>query len=159
MHNTPDGQEVPLYQEIPGSATEDKTMLNSAFPPCNTASERCADTSIADVERASIPPPESFALEFDLSQYSPENIHLQSVGDDIVVMAQQEVNRNGMTSLQKFNKTLQLPSHVDPCRLVARVGEDGFLTVSMPAPPDYGSVVESNSCTDCSSDRSEMSSM
>ena len=120
--------------------------------------EKCGDhSSVADVEKSPVPPPESFAVEFDLKGYDGGDISVRTVGDELSIRALHEVVQGGSKFLNEFNKTVPLPRHVDPSKLVSSFSRDGVLTVHMPAPPSYRSVQDGDSSE--TSDQSELNSI
>lgn len=75
-----------------------------------------------------------FSVEFDVRDYTPEELSIKTEGDVLVVLAKHETaTENGGSFVSKqFEQRFTLPSGVKPESITSALSKDGVLTVSAP---------------------------
>jgi len=76
----------------------------------------------------------AFTVEFDVSEYSPEELSIKTEGDVLVVLAKHETKAEGGQSFvsQQFEQRFSLPSGVRADRISSKLSKEGVLTVTAP---------------------------
>merc|ERR1712038_460207 len=75
-----------------------------------------------------------FQVEFNVSEYLPEELSIKTEGDVLIVLAKHETKGEGGQSFvsKQFEQRFSLPSGVKPEKITSSLSKDGFLTVTAP---------------------------
>jgi len=75
-----------------------------------------------------------FEVEFNVSDYLPEELSIKTEGDVLIVLAKHETKAEGGQSFvsKQFEQRFSLPSGVKPEKITSKLSKDGFLTVTAP---------------------------
>ncbi|CAH0402993.1 unnamed protein product [Chilo suppressalis] len=76
----------------------------------------------------------SLKLQFDVSQFSPEEVTVQVQDNVLMVSARHEENSDHTTVLREYNKEFLLPKGIDFKNLESSLSRDGVLTIEAPLP-------------------------
>merc|ERR1719400_106026 len=77
---------------------------------------------------------DTFSLDINVEEYSPEDLHIKTEADVLVISAKKE-NKTpaGKTYVSKqFEQRFTLPSGVNPEKISSKLGADGVLRISAP---------------------------
>merc|ERR1712130_877686 len=74
---------------------------------------------------------DKFQVEFNVQDYTPEELSIKTEGDVLIVLAKHETKAEGGQSFvsKQFEQRFSLPSGVKPERISSSLSKDGFLTV------------------------------
>lgn len=77
---------------------------------------------------------DKFTVEFNVAEYSPEDLHIKTEGDVLIVSAKQESKTSTGKSFvsKQFEQRFSLPSGVNPEKISSKLGVDGVLRISAP---------------------------
>merc|ERR1712004_154413 len=77
---------------------------------------------------------DKFQVEFNVQDYTPEELSIKTEGDVLIVLAKHETKAEGGQSFvsKQFEQRFSLPSGVKPERISSSLSKDGFLTVTAP---------------------------
>merc|ERR1712032_266569 len=77
---------------------------------------------------------DKFTVEFNVAEYSPEDLHIKTEGDVLIVSAKQESKTSTGKSFvsKQFEQRFSLPSGVNPEKISSKLGVDGILRISAP---------------------------
>jgi len=77
---------------------------------------------------------DKFQVEFNVQDYSPEELSIKTEGDILIVQAKHETKTNGGPSYvsKQFEQRFSLPSGVKIEKIASSLSKDGVLTVSAP---------------------------
>jgi len=77
---------------------------------------------------------DTFSVDFNVAEYSPEDLHIKTEADVLIVSARQENKTPAGKSYvsKQFEQRFTLPSGVNPERISSKLGVDGVLRVSAP---------------------------
>merc|ERR1711971_718817 len=77
---------------------------------------------------------DKFTVEFNVAEYSPEDLHIKTEGDVMIVSAKQESKTSTGKSFvsKQFEQRFTLPSGVNPEKISSKLGVDGILRISAP---------------------------
>lgn len=103
-----------------------------------------------EVATNQVPHPDHYCVEFELADFEPEDIYVKVEDMRLTVTAKRKTNG----SMREITKTVEVPNHVDPEKLISRFSPEGLLTVETLQPPCYESVKH---CTSVSSNDAEES--
>merc|ERR1711902_57228 len=75
-----------------------------------------------------------FEVEFNVTEYLPEELSIKTEGDVLIVLAKHETKAEGGQSFvsKQFEQRFSLPSGVKPEKISSSLSKDGFLTVTAP---------------------------
>merc|ERR1712029_517055 len=75
-----------------------------------------------------------FEVEFNVTEYLPEELSIKTEGDVLIVLAKHETKAEGGHSYvsKQFEQRFSLPSGVKPEKIASKLSKDGFLTVTAP---------------------------
>jgi len=75
-----------------------------------------------------------FEVEFDVSDYTPEELSIKTEGDILIVLAKHETKAEGGQSFvsKQFEQRFSLPSGVKPEKITSKLSKEGILTVTAP---------------------------
>jgi len=75
-----------------------------------------------------------FEVEFNVTDYLPEELSIKTEGDVLIVLAKHETKAEGGQSFvsKQFEQRFSLPSGVKPEKITSKLSKDGFLTVTAP---------------------------
>ena len=80
-----------------------------------------------------------FYLEFDVSQFKPEEINVKTSGSQLSVHARHDDKDPSRTAYREFARQYTLPKEVKPEFLMSKLSERGKLTIEAPLPALPGS--------------------
>ena len=87
----------------------------------------------------------TFRVTFDVSQFLPEEISVQTEGSKVVVGAKHESKGEGKTESRQFSRSIDIPSHIRPDTLTCTLSKDGILQLEAPvSAPQYQQIENSN---------------
>merc|ERR1711970_1293785 len=77
---------------------------------------------------------DKFQVEFNVQDYTPEELSIKTEGDVLIVLAKHETKAEGGQSFvsKQFEQRFSLPSGVKPDLITSKLSKDGFLTVTAP---------------------------
>jgi len=77
---------------------------------------------------------DKFQVEFNVQDYTPEELSIKTEGDVLIVLAKHETKAEGGQSFvsKQFEQRFSLPSGVKPEKISSSLSKDGFLTVTAP---------------------------
>merc|ERR1719277_2815559 len=77
---------------------------------------------------------DKFQVEFNVQDYTPEELSIKTEGDVLIVLAKHETKAEGGQSFvsKQFEQRFSLPSGVKPEKITSKLSKDGFLTVTAP---------------------------
>jgi len=77
---------------------------------------------------------DKFQVEFNVQDYSPEELSIKTEGDTLIVQAKHETKTSGGGSFvaKQFEQRFSLPSGVKIEKIASSLSKDGILTVSAP---------------------------
>jgi len=77
---------------------------------------------------------DKFQVEFNVQDYTPEELSIKTEGDVLIVLAKHETKAEGGQSFvsKQFEQRFSLPSGVKPEKITSSLSKDGFLTVTAP---------------------------
>jgi len=77
---------------------------------------------------------DKFQVEFNVQDYSPEELSIKTEGDVLIVLAKHETKAEGGGSFvsKQFEQRFSLPSGVKPEKISSSLSKDGVLTVTAP---------------------------
>jgi len=77
---------------------------------------------------------DKFQVEFNVQDYTPEELSIKTEGDVLIVLAKHETKAEGGGSFvsKQFEQRFSLPSGVKPEKITSSLSKDGFLTVTAP---------------------------
>jgi len=77
---------------------------------------------------------DNFVVEFNVAEYKPEELHIKTEGDTLIVSAKQESKTStGKSFISKqFEQRFSLPSGVNPEKISSKLGLDGMLRITAP---------------------------
>ncbi|ELU06805.1 hypothetical protein CAPTEDRAFT_21201 [Capitella teleta] len=79
-----------------------------------------------------------FNVSFDVSQFDPSEISVKTEGQKLLVHAKHEETGNGRNVSREFSRQVDVPTHVDPNKLICTLSSDGILQVEAPvSAPEY----------------------
>jgi len=107
-----------LARPLPGTAEQATTMGDSDMSPKAKVSY--------DQNK--------FEVEFNVTDYLPEELSIKTEGDVLIVLAKHETKAEGGQSFvsKQFEQRFSLPSGVKPEKITSKLSKDGFLTVTAP---------------------------
>merc|ERR1711902_20058 len=75
-----------------------------------------------------------FEVEFNVTDYLPEELSIKTEGDVLIVLAKHETKAEGGHSYvsKQFEQRFSLPSGVKPEKITSKLSKDGVLTVTAP---------------------------
>merc|ERR1711963_925772 len=75
-----------------------------------------------------------FEVEFNVSEYLPEELSIKTEGDVLIVLAKHETKAEGGPSYvsKQFEQRFSLPSGVKPEKISSKLSKEGTLTVTAP---------------------------
>merc|ERR1712038_183526 len=75
-----------------------------------------------------------FEVEFNVSEYLPEELSIKTEGDVLIVLAKHETKAEGGPSYvsKQFEQRFSLPSGVQPEKISSKLSKEGTLTVTAP---------------------------
>merc|ERR1712213_156570 len=75
-----------------------------------------------------------FEVEFNVTEYLPEELSIKTEGDVLIVLAKHETKAEGGHSYvsKQFEQRFSLPSGVRPEKIASKLSKDGVLTVTAP---------------------------
>jgi len=75
-----------------------------------------------------------FEVEFNVTDYLPEELSIKTEGDVLIVLAKHETKAEGGQSYvsKQFEQRFSLPSGVKPDKISSKLSKDGVLTVTAP---------------------------
>ena len=79
---------------------------------------------------------DDYYMEFELPEFQPEDVSVKVENTHLTISAKQETNGN----VREMSKTVEIPPHVDPEKLISHFSPNGILTVETLQPPCYESV-------------------
>merc|ERR1711976_223302 len=97
--------------------------------------DRIRMSSSSDISRAKVNyEGDNFVVEFNVAEYKPEELHIKTEGDTLIVSAKQESKTStGKSYVSKqFEQRFSLPSGVNPEKISSKLGVDGMLRISAP---------------------------
>ncbi|XP_059055743.1 stress-induced protein 1-like [Achroia grisella] len=74
----------------------------------------------------------SLKLQFDVSQFDPDEVKVKILNDTLVVSATHEEKTNNSTVFREYIRQFLLPKQVNPQEIVSYLSRDGVLTVQAP---------------------------
>lgn len=89
-----------------------------------------------EVSPSQIPHPDRYCVEFELADFEPQDIAVKVEDFHLTVSARREIDGN----VREMTKSVEIPPHVDPAKLISHFSPDGILTVETLQPPCYESV-------------------
>merc|ERR1719422_1301252 len=75
-----------------------------------------------------------FSLQFDVSDFRPEDITIKNMGNVLTVTARHSENRGGGSVTREYFRLCLIPKEVDPERLECRLDHKGHLVLTAPHP-------------------------
>jgi HSP20 family molecular chaperone IbpA len=79
-----------------------------------------------------------FKVRFDVHEFKPEEISVQTQDKRLVVKARHEERTQNATVTREFSRQVDIPKNVDPKAMLASVTKDGVLIIDAPlTSPDY----------------------
>jgi len=77
---------------------------------------------------------DKFQVEFDVKDFSPEELSLKTEGNVLIVLAKHETKTEGGPSFvsKQFEQRFSLPSGVKPDKISSALSKDGILTITAP---------------------------
>jgi len=80
---------------------------------------------------------DKFQVEFNVQEYSPEELSIKTEGDVLIVLAKHETKVEGGQSFvsKQFEQRFSLPSGTKPEKISSSLSKDGYLTVTAPREP------------------------
>lgn len=77
---------------------------------------------------------DTFSVDFNVAEYSPEDLHIKTESDILIVSAKQENKTPAGKSYvsKQFEQRFTLPSGVNPEKISSKLGVDGVLRISAP---------------------------
>lgn len=90
-------------------------------------------------------PDKTFRVTFDVSQFLPEEINVQTEANKVVVSAKHEEKGEGKNESRQFSRSIDIPSHIRPDTLTCTLSKDGILQLEAPVTaPQYKQIANSN---------------
>lgn len=71
-------------------------------------------------------------LTFDVSQYRPEEVAVETNNDKIVVRAKHEERSNNKNVFMEYHREMSLPPGTDPASISISLSNDGVLVATIP---------------------------
>lgn len=71
-------------------------------------------------------------LTFDVSQYRPEEVTVNTTNDKIVVRAKHEEKSQNKSVFMEYHRELSLPKGTDPASIDISISNDGVLVATVP---------------------------
>lgn len=72
-------------------------------------------------------------LNFDVTEYESESIHVKAVGNKIEVHAQKKSKKGDEERNEEFSRVYELPTtSIDPNNVTSSIFQDGVLTIELP---------------------------
>lgn len=128
---------IPPKFAIAGDQRTVSPPLNSRYPVSEP--QRSVDKMSQDGQELSPKAKVSydqdkFEVEFNVKDYTPEELSIKTEGDILIVLAKHETKtENGGSYVSKqFEQRFSLPSGVKPEKISSSLSKDGYLTVSAP---------------------------
>lgn len=116
-----------------------KMQLKSLFydnPQNNSTSNSTNETVSGD---------KTFRVTFDVSQFLPEEINVQTETNKVVVSAKHESKGDGKSESRQFSRSIDIPSHIRPESLTCTLSKDGILQLEAPvSAPEYKQIENTN---------------
>merc|ERR1712209_122520 len=77
---------------------------------------------------------DKFQVEFNVQDYTPEELSIKTEGDVLIVLAKHETKAEGGHSYisKQFEQRFSLPSGVKPEKISSKLSKEGVLTVTAP---------------------------
>lgn len=75
-----------------------------------------------------------FYLEYDMSQFKPEEITVKTSGRELIVFAKHEEKEENYSSRREYARKYLLPEEVKEEMLTSKLSEAGILTIEAPLP-------------------------
>lgn len=75
-----------------------------------------------------------FHLEFDLRQFTPEEIQVRTSGNSLTVSAKHDEKDPNKSVFREYNRSYVLPKGVNPERLTSKLSTGGILAIEAPLP-------------------------
>ncbi len=73
-------------------------------------------------------------LTFDVSQYRPEEVSVETTDDKIIVRAKHEEKSKSKNVFMEYHRELSLPRGTDPACIDMSISDDGVLVATVPYP-------------------------
>ena len=76
----------------------------------------------------------SFNLSLNLKEFSPEEVKVKTVGQNVVISAKTEKKSEDNYYLREFSQSFSLPADLKLADLQSKMSDDGFLVINAPLP-------------------------
>jgi len=118
------------------SATSDTLPIGTLARPLTGTAEQATTMGDSDMSpKAKVSYDQNkFEVEFNVTDYLPEELSIKTEGDVLIVLAKHETKAEGGQSFvsKQFEQRFSLPSGVKPEKITSKLSKDGFLTVTAP---------------------------
>lgn len=81
----------------------------------------------------------SLQFTFDVSQYDPNEVTVETVDDKIMVHAKHEEKSNNKSVFMEYRRAMSLPPGTDPASIDINISDDGVLIAKVPFVGQVGS--------------------
>ncbi|XP_037052181.1 heat shock protein 27-like [Bradysia coprophila] len=71
-------------------------------------------------------------LTFDVSQYRPEEVSVETTDEKIIVRAKHEERSNNKNIFMEYHREMSLPAGTDPASINITISNDGVLVATVP---------------------------
>ncbi|KAK7494355.1 hypothetical protein BaRGS_00014458 [Batillaria attramentaria] len=102
--------------EVPGTAPGD---VNRHEESCNQAT-----SSVLPAEK------KPYSITVHVPDFLPEELHVTVQKSELTIAAERRIENGGFFGVEKFQRRLLLPAHIDPAKLECVARDDGTLTVT-----------------------------
>jgi len=117
-----------------GVGVTDPVFRRTERPVVNYQPEKMGDSSDLSPKAKVSYDQDKFQVEFNVQEYSPEDLSIKTEGDVLIVLAKHETKVEGGQSFvsKQFEQRFSLPSGVKPDKISSSLSKDGYLTVTAP---------------------------
>lgn len=115
---------TPTVEDRTSSRSSDASFQDRMSSISGGGGSCCSSRGLGDITRG-----RTFRQTFDVSQFEPEEIHVGTQENSLIVRAKHEEKHDRKSISREFNRRVDIPANVDPQTLQCFVRDDGTLLV------------------------------